>query len=120
MKLYPGFKLTLRLYIGTMKTELLTNRKSPQMKRSTLRWLGTGLAFLLLASFAIAQNNDDDKKGRGRDRGQERGQSSRQNDQYPAGRRQSGPQNEPQTRQRERVQERDNRPGQRDSQPVEK
>src|ERR1051326_6024881 len=94
MKLYPPFKFTLRPYIGTMNIELLTKREFRNMKPSTFRWLGTGLAFLLLASFAIAQNNDDDRKGRGRDRGQERGQSSRQSDQYPPSRRQPAYQNQ--------------------------
>ncbi len=83
------------------------------MKRFTLRWLGTGLAVLLLANFAIAQNNDDDRKGKGRDRGQ---QNSRQSDQSPQGKRQSGGQNGPQSRPRDQYQEKDSRPGQKDSQ----
>jgi len=78
------------------------------MKRCKLSWLGAGLAFVLLANFALAQNNDDDRKGRGRDRG-ERGQNSRQADQYPQNRRQS--QNPYQNRQRDDV----NRGQQKDS-----
>src|SRR5260370_32805734 len=58
------------------------------MKCLKSSWLGTGLVFLLLANFAIAQNNDDDRKSKARDRG-DRGQNSRQSDQYPPSRRQS-------------------------------
>src|SRR5882724_10036065 len=58
------------------------------MKCLKSSWLGTGLVFVLLANFAIAQNNDDDRKGRGRDRG-ERGQNSKQSEQSPQGRRQA-------------------------------
>src|SRR5262245_42973347 len=58
------------------------------MKCLKSSWLGTGLVFLLAANFAVAQNNDDDRKGRGKDRG-DRGQNSRQSEQYPQGRRQA-------------------------------
>src|SRR5690242_12465874 len=58
------------------------------MKCLKSSWLGTGLVFLLLGNFAVAQNNDDDRKGKGRDRG-DRGQNSRQSEQYPQGRRQA-------------------------------
>src|SRR5262249_13901588 len=80
------------------------------MKCFKSSWLGTGLVLLLLANFANAQNNDEDRKGRGRDRGQ----NSRQSDQPPQGRRQAVSPGE------SRGRDNRSRPGQADSQPAEK
>ena len=89
--------------------KVLNFNETLRMKCLKSSWLGTGVVVLLLANSAMAQNNDDERKGRGKDRGQ----NARQSDQYPQSRRQAVSPGESQQRSRS------SRP-QVDSQPVEK